>query len=161
LWNGIASDAFNKFTRTVFWSSEWDRQTSALKNMATNQRLRATVFFVGASDFVVLQGAEWCLNTEEWYDVILNSPEMVTGYIRASSVPAIALHSSNFTEGMVLKTMYPDLKLALGKKNMYVVGVETSLQLPTLYYVVAYASRWKGGLQVHMHALRLCARSRP
>lgn len=95
---------------------QWDRYTSALKSLATNPRVRATAFVIGASDGSTQQAAEWCLSAEEWLNVFQNNPKMVSDYIRAFTVPGIALHSSNFTDGMVLKTMHPAVKLTMGKK---------------------------------------------
>jgi hypothetical protein len=86
--------------------------------MATNPKLRATVFLMGPSEGGLQQAAEWCLDVDEWLDVVLKHPKMGADYIGASSVPAIALHSSNFTDGMVLKTLHPAFKLVLGKKIM-------------------------------------------
>jgi hypothetical protein len=111
-------DPSDKFGRTVFWSSKWDRYSSVFKSMASNPRLRGTVFFINPPDGGKLQAAEWCLSKDEWYDVSLDNPKMTTDYLRAMSVLGTAVHSSNFTDGMILKTMQPTVKLALGKKTM-------------------------------------------
>lgn len=119
-WSELAADAraFSKMATKYFYSSQWDRYTAALKSMATNPRFRATAFFIGESDGSIQQAAEWCLSVDEWRDVLFDHPKMASDYTRASTIPGLSIHSSNFTDGMVLKTMHPALKLVLGKKYM-------------------------------------------
>jgi hypothetical protein len=66
----------------------------------------------------MLQAAYQCMSLGYWYDVGMNNPEMLPDYIKAWCVLGTAIHSSNFTDGMVLKTMHPTVKLTLGKKHM-------------------------------------------
>jgi hypothetical protein len=114
----FASEQLKDKVSRAFWDSKFDRVISGLKSLATNPKLRGTVFLIGTPDGPMLQAAAQCMTVQDWYDVGLNNPLLTSDYFKASSVLGTALHSSNFTDGMVLKTMNPTVKLTFSKKNM-------------------------------------------
>lgn len=100
------------------WSTQWNRDISSLMVMATSPNLKATAFFVGPSDAYTVQAAAQCLTLREWFNVLLNHTSMTAEYFKVSVVLGKALHSSNFTEGMELRTMQNSVRLTLGERKM-------------------------------------------
>jgi hypothetical protein len=114
----FASEQLKDKVIRAFWDSKFDHVISGLKSLATNPNLRGTVFLIGTPDGPMLQAAAQCMTVGDWYDMGLNNPKMATDYFKASSLLGTAVHSSNFTDGMVLKTMNPTVKLNFSKKKM-------------------------------------------
>lgn len=114
----LASSALINKVANLYLSSKWDQGTSAIKALATNGRLRATGFYVGSAEEPMQQAAAQCMSLNDWFDVSLSNPKMVSDYIKAATVLGTALHSSDFKDGMVLKTMHPAVNLTLAKKLM-------------------------------------------
>lgn len=103
---------------TLFINSSWYQQYSTLISLANNPKLRATSFSPGPEEAYKTQLSYWCLDQVEWLEVLLSNPKLHAAYMKASTVAGVALHSSNFTDGMVLKTMHPTVTLTLAKKPM-------------------------------------------
>lgn len=116
----LTSDELRGNMPTMIKDPQWNIYQSQLISITTNPRLRATAFLPGSEDAWRDMAKYRCLNVSGLAKVLIENPKMTTAYVLASMVPGAALHSSNFTEGMHLRTMDQTVDLMLAKRTVYV-----------------------------------------
>lgn len=88
----------------LFWSN--NRALAQIVMMGTNPNANGTVFMPGPKEAFSAEAAALCLTVEEHFDNFAQHPDMAAAYLQSWGVPGVTLHSSRFTDGMVLATSY-------------------------------------------------------
>jgi hypothetical protein len=103
---------------TMLMDPQWNRYHSQLIGITTNPKLKVTGFLPGSEKAWRRMAQYRCLTVDELAKVLISNPKMSVAYMLASLVPGAGLHSSNFKNGMVLRTMDRTVNLTLSKRKM-------------------------------------------
>lgn len=103
---------------TMLMHPQWSRYHSQLIGITTNPKLKVTGFLPGSEKAWRQMAKYRCMTVDELAKVLISNPKMTVAYMLATLVPGAALNSSNFTDGMVLRTMDLTVKLTLLKRKM-------------------------------------------